>query len=80
MDDQEGTDSNLIDRHPNAIIGGVTGSAGGALIVWVASMAGVDIPAEVAPLVAGAVTALVLAIGREGIRGVVHSVWDGGAS
>lgn len=63
-------------NHPNAAAAG-TSSGLTVLVVWLLSLAGVDVSPEVAAALAGAVATVVLLIGRDGIGGVARIVWRG---
>jgi putative flippase GtrA len=65
--------------HPNALVGGGSGIGGGLVVVYVLSLAGVDVDPMIAAAIAGGCSALVLFVGREGIRGLVRRVWRGGS-
>jgi len=62
--------------HPNATVAGGTSGAGVAL-VWLLGYLGVHISAEVAVVIAGALTTLVLFVGRNGLAGVWNLVKHG---
>ncbi len=71
--------SNLLSSHPNAKAAASSG-AGVAVLIYLLSLVGVDVPDP--PLAVGifagsAVSALVLAIGRGGIRGIALTLWRG---
>lgn len=66
--------------HPNAVVGGSSGIGIGALAVWLAGLAGLDMPPEIGAVVGGAVAALALLIGRQGIVGVWRRIKFGDAS
>lgn len=65
--------------HPNAVIGGGSGIGGGVLVVWALSLAGVEVPPEVAAVIAGVIGTAVLFIGHKGFRGLASLLWRGGA-
>lgn len=58
-------------KHPNAATAGGV-SAVALVIVWVAGRAGVTLSAEEGALLAGAASAVVLFVGKNGLRGA----WD----
>ena len=62
--------------HPNAATAGAT-IGPSVLIVWLAGHLGLDIGAEEAVVTAGLIASLVLLIGREGVKGIIGSVWRG---
>lgn len=63
-------------KHPNAAVaGGATGAA--ALVAYAAELAGLNPPAPVAILAGGILTVAVLAIGRDGLRGIARRLWRG---
>lgn len=64
-------------RHPNASRALTHGSGLGALVVWSAGMAGLEMPPEVAAILAGAVASAFLLIGKRGIRGMFNDLWYG---
>ena len=64
-------------RNPNASVALGWGSGAGTLLVWLVGLSGVEMPAEVAAVVGGAVASLMLFLGREGIRGALERVWWG---
>jgi hypothetical protein len=64
-------------RHPNASRALTHGSGLGALIVWSAGLAGLDMPPEVAAILAGAVASAFLLIGSRGIKGMFLDLWNG---
>jgi hypothetical protein len=75
-----GTGSNstgVVARHPNASVALGSGSGLGALIVWIAGLGGATMPPEVGAAVGGVVAATALFIGRRGIKGAVHLLWNG---
>lgn len=64
-------------KHPNALVGGTAGSGGGALVVWILGMSGVQVEPEVAAVMAGLCAAITLAVGRHGLRGMARLIWRG---
>lgn len=66
----------MTNPHPNATTS--VGSSGAALvIVWLAGHYGIDVGAETAIVLAGALTAVVLFVGRKGLVGVWAAVKHG---
>lgn len=63
-------------KHPNAAVA-AGGSSLSAIVVWLLGHFHVALSAEDGAIVAGAVSAVVLFIGREGIRGVWRRIWGG---
>jgi hypothetical protein len=63
--------------HPNATVGSVSAAGGGALIVWVLSLLGVDVDPYIATVIAGGVAGLLLLVGRKGVKGVARVLWSG---
>lgn len=63
-------------KHPNAAVA-AGGSSLSAIIVWLLGHFHVALSAEDGAIIAGAVSAVVLFIGREGVRGVWQRVWRG---
>lgn len=66
----------LTKAHPNATTAGAS-SASVLVVVWIAQMLGADLSPELAVVFSGVWAAIVLAIGRNGIRGVVRKIWHG---
>jgi hypothetical protein len=65
-----------MNAQPNATA--ATGSTGvGLFLVWLLGHLGVDMGAEVAVVIAGGLTAIVLLIGRDGLSGIARTVWRG---
>lgn len=65
-------------NHPNAVIGGAGGGSGlGTLTVWLLGRYHVHLTQEQAAAIAGGVAALVLFVGRNGLRGVWRTIMDG---
>jgi len=66
-------------KHPNAKAAG--GSAGAlAVILYLLTLVGVELPEPPLPvgiILGGAVSGLVLFIGRNGVRGLFRLVWRG---
>ena len=62
--------------HPNATVAGGTSGAGVAL-VWLLGYLGVHISAEIAVVIAGALTTLALFVGRNGVAGVWRLIVNG---
>lgn len=69
--------SNPVTRNQNAAVGGGTGIGGGLIVVTALGWAGVDLSAEAGVVIAGAIAAAALYVGRKGIRGVFRTVWRG---
>jgi len=63
-------------KHPNAAVA-AGGSSLSAIIVWLLGHFHVALSAEDGAIIAGAVSAVVLFIGREGIKGAWRRVWGG---
>lgn len=63
-------------QHPNATAAGGTVGVS-VLLIWIAGLLGVDLSAEVAAALTGLLTVVVLAVGRDGIRGIARRVWRG---
>ena len=68
---------NIVTRNPNASVALGSGSGLGALVVWIAQASGANIPPEIAAIIGGAVAAVALFIGRNGIQGAVRMLWRG---
>jgi hypothetical protein len=64
-------------KNPNAIVGGGSGVAGGVAVVYVLSLFGIDVDPMVGAIIAGGFSAVVLFLGREGVRGLFRLVWRG---
>ena len=69
--------ANIVRRNPNAAVALTSGSGIGALAVWGLTAAGVGMPPEVGAVLAGAVSASVLFIGKNGLAGVWNLVMRG---
>lgn len=65
--------------HPNATAAGGSSLVAVAL-VYIASLFGLDVPAEVGAAFAGGLAAAVLMIGRRGITGIARTIWRGSDS
>ena len=63
--------------NPNAVAGTVSGAGGGALIVWVLSLVGLNVDPYIATILAGVTAGVVLFIGRNGIQGALRKIWKG---
>jgi len=63
-------------KNPNAAVA-AGGSSLSAIIVWLLGHFHVALSAEDGAIIAGAVSAVVLFIGREGIKGAWRRVWGG---
>lgn len=63
-------------NHPNAVAGGSSG-LGAALVVYLISLAGYEIPGWVGAAAAAAAASVFLFVGRNGVRGVIRLVWRG---
>lgn len=62
--------------HPNATV--ATGTTGaGVLVVWLLGHFGVSVSAEDGAAIAGIATAVLLFVGRNGIRGIIRRIWGG---
>jgi len=66
-----------VKQHPNAATAaGLTGPS--VLVVWLLGKLGlVDITPEIAALLAGAIIAVGLFIGKRGIKGLLSMLWRG---
>jgi hypothetical protein len=67
-------------RHPNASKALTHGSGLGALIVWSVGLAGLEMPPEIAAILAGAVASAFLMIGSRGIVGTIKEIVYGPGS
>lgn len=65
-----------VTTNPNTNAAGIGGSLG-ILITWLLGHFGIDVNAEQGAAISTAVAALVLYIGRDGIRGVFRNLWRG---
>ncbi len=72
--------SSIRTRHPNASRALTHGSGLGALVVWIVGLAGLEMPPEIAAAFAGVLASLFLLVGRRGIKGTIHDVWNGSGS
>lgn len=70
----------LVASHPNAIVGTVSGIGGGEIVVNVAHALGYSISTGWGITIAGAVTGLVLFIGKHGLAGIKARVLHGTAA
>jgi len=66
--------------HPNAIIGGASGLAGGALVVYLFGLEHVNVDVYAAGAIFTAASSLVLFVGHNGLAGVWSFVKHGSAS
>jgi hypothetical protein len=66
-----------VGKHPNALVAGGSGIGGGALVVWLLGLGGVDMTPEVGAMIAGGIASAALLVGRKGIRGIARAVWRG---
>ena len=64
-------------KHPNAVVGGLAGSAGGAALIEILDLFGVHVTGGTAVWLAGGLTAVALFIGRRGFRGLARMLWRG---
>ncbi len=62
--------------HPNTAASIVTGGLAG-LAIYILGRCGIDLTPTDGAAVAGALTAVVLFIGRRGIRGTISALWNG---
>ena len=69
VEEQKG---NIVTRNPNATIALGSGSGLGGVVVWIAQASGAGIPPEIAAIIGGAVAAVALFIGRNGIQGALN--------
>jgi hypothetical protein len=67
----EDRSGNIVTKNPNAAVALGSGSGLGGIVIWIAQSAGAGIPPEIAALVGGAIAAVALFIGRNGLYGVV---------
>ena len=67
-------------HHPNAVVGGLAGSAGGAALIEILDLFGVHVTGGTAVWLAGGLTALALLIGRRGFAGVWQTLKHGTGS
>lgn len=68
---------NPVKAHPNAVVGGAGGIGGGVAVVEILDQLGVHVSPALAATIAGAAAALVLFVGRNGLRGLAHVIWRG---
>lgn len=66
-----------MNKHPNAIVGGTAGIGGGEIAVEVLDVLGVHVSGPAGVLIAGALTAVALFVGRRGLRGVWRVIVNG---
>jgi len=64
-------------RHPNASRALTHGSGLGVLVVWIAGLGGLEMTPEIAAALAGFLASVFLLIGRRGIKGTIHDLWNG---
>lgn len=62
-------------RQRTAVAAG--GGGVGVLIVWILDLAGVPVTPAAAAVLAGMATTVAVALGRDGIHGVLHRLWRG---
>ena len=65
------------DDHPNTVVSLLTGTGGGSLVVSALHYYRIHVSAENAILIAGALGAFFLFVGRRGIRGTLRALWHG---
>lgn len=63
-------------KNPNAAVA-AGGSSLSAIVVWLLGHFHVALSAEDGAVIAGAVSTVVLFVGREGIKGIWKKIWDG---
>ncbi len=63
--------------HPNATAAGGTGGVA-LLAVWLAGHFGINLSAEEGAGLSGALSVIVLAVGRDGVAGLARRLWRGG--
>lgn len=63
-------------KHPNATVGATVGGSATVVVLLLGAL-GVTIDPALAALVATGATAVVLFVGRNGVRGAVGIVWKG---
>ena len=66
-----------MNKHPNALAALVSGVGIGNVLIWALGFAGVAVPDHIAVTLGGGLAALVLLIGREGVRGLAGILWSG---
>ena len=66
-------------KNPNAVVGGAGGAGGGALVIYILGLFKVHVDVYAAGLIFTAVSSAVLWIGRDGLKGIIGSVWHGSA-
>lgn len=64
-------------KNPNALVSLGSTAGGGELVVEIADRLGYSISTGWGIAVAGAISYVVLFVGREGIRGLFRRVWSG---
>ena len=65
-----------ITENKNAAVSVGSGGAG-IVAIYLLGLAGVSLTPELGGVIAGSATTVVLAIGRDGIRGVMRRLWNG---
>lgn len=63
-------------KHPNAVASGSSSTAG-VLLIYVLGLVGLTLTPVVAAAAVGALGTLTLLIGREGMRGILRTIWKG---
>lgn len=63
--------------HPNAIAGGVSGVGGGVFVVYLLHQFGYEVDPMLGAVIAGALSTVVLFVGRNGLRGALRAIWKG---
>lgn len=66
-----------MNQHPNTIVGGGGGGAGVLLVFLLNKYAHTSLGPEESAAIATGTAAVLLFIGRKGLRGIVQAVWRG---
>lgn len=67
-------------KHPNALVGGVSGIGGGEAVIEILDALGVHVSARAGVAIAGAIVTVALFVGRKGVKGVWNLIVNGSGS
>lgn len=66
-------------QHPNMLVGGASGTIG-VIVAWLLGHFHVPLSAEDGAALSAALTALVLFVGRRGLKQTLRQIWEGQTS